>query len=332
MRSSHAALAGTCLALGLLTNAGCAQSHSEPICSAAHSSQDEPAVVATTLGETPALIRIPAQIRQAPILLWHGFGPPDNEQALMQALPLDDVPAIKVYLGLPLFGERTPAGGNDELLRRQREDLATLIFEPAVMGAAKELPAVVHALKGHGCLAQDGGVGLFGFSAGGASVLYALAEADVRIDAAVTLNASTGLSASVEGYERATKGAYTWSDAARRLAQRSDAVSRAKDIVRGHPPPALLLIHGKDDAMMTAEGAITLHRTLQPLYWNAEAAQRLQLIVVPGMAHAWTATGTVEALRTSIAAWFHNNLSPAGQLAGLNVVKDGESADQSTPQ
>ncbi len=316
MRPSRVAIAGMCLAMALLTDAVHARTDIEPACSAARATKDEPAVITMRLGETPALIRIPAEISKAPILLWHGFGPPASEQALMQALPLDDVPAVKVYLGLPLFGERRPAGGSDEMVRRQREDLATLVFEPAVMGAAKELPALIGALKGQGCLAGDGRVGLFGFSAGGAAVLYALAEADVRIDAAVTLNASTGLSASIQAYERATKGSYTWNEAARRLAQRSDAVSRAKDIVAGHPPPALLLINGKDDAMTTVEGAMTLHRTLQPLYRDAEAAQRLQLLVVPGLAHAWTVTGTVEALRSSIAAWFHTYLSPAGELAG----------------
>jgi hypothetical protein len=147
-------------------------------------------------------------------------------------------------------------------------------------------------------------------------VLYALAETDVPIDVAVTLNASTGLTASVNAYERATKGSYTWTEAARRLAQRSDAVSRAKDIATGHPPPALLLIHGKDDTMLTTETATTLHSTLLPLYREANATQRLQLTLVPGLAHGWMDSGNVATLRSSIAAWFHTYLSPAGTLAG----------------
>ena len=123
--------------------------------------------------------------------------------------------------------------------------------------------------------------------------------------AAVTLNASTGLSASVNAYERATKGSYSWTDEARTLAQRSDAAGRAKDIVKGHPPPALLIIHGNDDAMLTPEVASTLHQALLPLYSEGEAAQRLQLIVVQGLAHGWTSPENAEALRGSIAAWFH---------------------------
>jgi predicted esterase len=273
-------------------------------------------VIATKLGDTPAVVRIPARISKAPIILWHGFGPPDNERALMDALPLDEVPAVKVYLGLPMFGARPLPGGMEELARRQREDLATLVFEPIVMAAAKELSAVVRELERHRCMERGGHIGLFGFSAGGAAALYALAEADVPIDVAVTLNASTGLSASVKAYERATKGSYTWTDAARKLAQRSDGVSRAQDIAAGSPPPALLIIHGNDDAMLTVKTAVDLHSALLPRYREANATQRLQLTVVPGLAHGWISTGNVEALRGSIAAWFHTYLSPAGALAG----------------
>lgn len=316
MRASRAAIAGICLTLGVLTNAARAESNNDFDCAATRAADSSPEVVATTLGNTPALLRIPARISKAPIILWHGFGPPDSERALMEALPLDEVPALKVYLGLPMFGSRELPGGMQELVRRQRQDLATSVFEPVVMAAAKELPAVVRELERHRCLKRGGHIGLFGFSAGGASVLYALAEADVPVDVAVTLNASTGLSASVKAYERATKGSYTWTDAARTLARRSDSVNRAKDIAAGSPPPALLLIHGNDDAMLASDTVADLHSALQPLYREANAMQRLQLTVVPGLAHGWTDTGNGEALRSSIAAWFHTNLSAAGELAG----------------
>jgi predicted esterase len=309
MRVRHAALASLCVAIA---SPASAQSNGEFDCASTRAGGPASVVIKTTLGETPALVRIPSEIRKSPIVLWHGFGPPASEQALMEALPLDDVPAVKVYLGLPMFGSRAPAGGASELARRQQEDLATLVFEPAVMGAAKELPAVVRALEERNCLKRGERISLFGFSAGGAAVLYALAERDVRIGAAVTLNASTGLSASIDAYERATKESYKWTDAARRLAQRSDAAGRAKDIAKGRPPPALLIIHGNDDAMLTPEVASTLHRALTPPYREAQAEQRLQLLLVPGLAHGWARPGNLEALRSSIAAWFDNYELPAG--------------------
>jgi hypothetical protein len=194
--------------LNLLGNAARAASNDDFNCAAPRPSDNTAAVIATTLGDTPALVRIPARVSQAPILLWHGFGAPASERALMEALPLDEVPAVKVYLGLPMFGSRRLAGGMAELGRRQSEDLATLVFEPIVIGAAKELPSVVRALERHRCIEPGGHIGLFGFSAVGAAVLYALAEADVPVDVAVTLNASTGLTASVNAYEHATKGSW----------------------------------------------------------------------------------------------------------------------------
>src|SRR5262245_48723545 len=54
-------------------------------------------VVSERLAGVPAVLRIPRKVTRPPIVLWHGFGPPASEQALMDALPLDDVPAVKVY-------------------------------------------------------------------------------------------------------------------------------------------------------------------------------------------------------------------------------------------
>jgi hypothetical protein len=76
----------------------------------------------TTLAGVPAIVNVPEQVTKPPILLWHGFGPPASESELRRALPLDEVPAIKVYLGLPLFGARAPKAGEKSLAERQHED------------------------------------------------------------------------------------------------------------------------------------------------------------------------------------------------------------------
>jgi hypothetical protein len=52
--------------------------------------------------EARVLYRHLAHVTKPPIVLWHGLGPPASEGDLMSALPLDDVAAVKVYLGLPL--------------------------------------------------------------------------------------------------------------------------------------------------------------------------------------------------------------------------------------
>jgi pimeloyl-ACP methyl ester carboxylesterase len=266
------------------------------------------AVVITQLAGVPAILRIPKVIAKPPIILWHGFGPPADPSTLMAALPLDDVPAVKVYLGLPLFGLRSPPGRAAEMIRRQAQDFASLVFEPVVIGAARELPAVVSALRERHCLRAGQGIGLFGFSAGGAAALIALAQRKVHVDAAVTLNASTGLTASVEALEHATTRPYSWTRHARVLAKLSDAARHAAQIAGGRPPSALLLIHGADDQTVSPAATVALYRKLLPYYRAAGAESRLQLIVAPGLSHSWSRVGNSAHADADIAAWLNRFL------------------------
>lgn len=262
-------------------------------------------IVDTTLAGVPAIVRVPRRVARPPIVLWHGFGPPGSERALMDALPLDEVPAVKVYLGLPLFGRRAPPGGERELARRQSRDFAISLFRPVVVGAAGELPAVVAALERHGCMAAGQRIGLFGFSGGGAAALMALIEGRVAVNAAVLVNASTGLNASVDALQRVLKTRYAWTPRARALARKTDAVRHAADIARGFPPPAVLLVQGEADAVLTPRPARALHDALLPLYRKSHNAARLRLDRIPGMPHGWSADATAAArVRQVTADWF----------------------------
>src|SRR5581483_12353027 len=149
--------------------------HAAEGCSGREQSHSEPGttILRTVLAGVPAIIRVPKAVQKPLIVLWHGLGPPGSEDELMAALPLDDVPAVKVYLGLPLFGARAPAAGTETLAQRQAQDYALRIFDPVVVGAARELPRVLGALRDRRCPGAGGKVGLFGFSAGGAAVLVA---------------------------------------------------------------------------------------------------------------------------------------------------------------
>lgn len=271
-------------------------------------------VVETELSGVPARLRVPVRVSAPPIVLWHGFGPPDGEAALEALLPLDEVPAVKVYLGLQLFGKRAPEDPG-ALARRQQQNLATGVFEPVVMGAARELAGVVEALRRHGCLQAGQGIGLFGFSAGGAAALYALAEREVPVEAAVVLNASTGLSASVAAYERATGNPFAWTAETQAMAGRSDAILRAADIARGSPPPALLIVHGADDAMVDGDGPRALHGALAGHYAD-DATTRLALEIVDALPHAIRTPDEIARVRGIVGAWFRRFMPSAGGSAG----------------
>jgi predicted esterase len=272
------------------------------LCRAHGEAGGEVTIVETRLASVPALMRIPPTIARPPVLLWHGFGPPASERALMEALPLDEVPAIKVYLGLPQFGARAAPGDREDMVRRQAEDLGRLVFEPVVMGAARELPSVIAALQELQCVRTQDKVGLFGFSAGGAAALFALAEGKAPVGTAVLVNASTGLTASVAAYERATKKEYVWTDYTRELARRTDAIQRAGDIARNHP--SLLILHGTNDAMLTSQNAVALRDALAPYYQTAGSEQRLRLTLIEGLSHGWADSAHVSELRRAIADWF----------------------------
>ncbi len=261
---------------------------SRPLC-ATSANEDGPQVQETMLAGVPAILRIPAHIGKPPIILWHGFGPPASERAMMDALPLDNVDAVKVYLGLPLFGARAPDGGMKEVARRQAEDVGLLVFKPVVVGAADELPRVVTALQKNGCMQRGAPVALIGFSAGGAAVLDALSQGKVAVDAAVLINASTGLSASIQAYEKATGKTYAWSNASRELAHETDAVDHVADIAAHRP--ALLFLQGTDDSVIDSNAATQLVEHLKPFY--GDRSQHLQLVTPAGMTHQWAADPAV---------------------------------------
>jgi hypothetical protein len=85
------------------------------------------------------------------IILWHGGDPPRSEEALAGALPMREAAAWRVYLGLPLFGQRMPEGGTDEIERRGAEDAVVLLYHPIIKSAADELPTVVGDLRARLC-------------------------------------------------------------------------------------------------------------------------------------------------------------------------------------
>jgi len=270
------------------------------LCGAEHGER----VVETELAGVPAILRIPSKPSKPPIVLWHGFGPPASEQALMQAFPLDDVPAIKVYLGLPMFGKRAPKGGTDELVRRQRDDVGLLVFQPVVVGAADELPRVIQALEQQQCMRAGDRIGLFGFSAGGASALLALARREVPIGAAVLLNPSTGLTASVQAYEHATGQPYAWTPQSRGLAKRSDAVGHVAEIVAGTPPPAILLVRGDKDDVISASSVSALKEALESRYALAHESDRFRYSQLDELPHNLAGLAASDTLQQQVAAWF----------------------------
>lgn len=179
------------------------------------------------------------------IVAWHGFEPPRSEAAFAAAVPMTGVPAWRVYLGLPLFGGRLPAGGAGELRALAQHDYLVDLYGPIVEQAAAELPEVVAALRVDLGLAETP-IGLVGFSAGGGAALLALASGEVPVDAAALIAPIVVPARALAGLERRSGGTYAWTDESRAVAARLDFNARAAEVVASNPA-LMLLAGGADD-------------------------------------------------------------------------------------
>lgn len=264
------------------------------------------------------------------ILLCHGFGPPNTETALAELFPLKNSQAWKAYLGLPQFGQLL-RDNPDELMRRQLEDYVLKLLLPIIEQAMHKLPSIVEALQSHCNIDPNAGIGLFGFSAGGLAALLTLAESNLPIQAAVLAGVTKDLSAAVDTYERMVqatypslkekfpwvKPTYSWSNESEAARVRLNFVARVKEIVRGNPPPAILFVHGAQDAVWSLRDVEILHDALMLHYQQANCPERLSMQIFQHLEHPIdpAAANTSPQMREDIAAmeraianWFNQYL------------------------
>ncbi len=288
-----------------------------------------------TLAGVPALIRSPqGDVESAPIIvLWHGYGPPNSEQALAELLPLDEVSAWKVYPALPMFGERLPEGGLDELMRRQLSDYVLDLLLPTVEQAVAELPQVIAEVeRQYGANTADG-IGLFGFSAGAATVIHALLDGPVSVRAAVLAGAPSSLDMAVTNFERTTRIhldylrehydwfrdemlTYPWSALSEAARSQFDLGGRAAELAASDVPSAVLLAHGEQDEIYPVADVRALKDALHKAYEAQGIAERIDLQTFPHLAHHLdpsTEAGTethqnLSTFRHTVAAWYQQHL------------------------
>ena len=225
--------------------------------------------------------------RNTPVVIaWHLMDPPRTEAAFAAALPLAGLQAWRIYLGLPMCGARLPAGGADELLRLGYEDAVLNVQGPIATQGAAEFPAALAQLRDRLGL-TDGPLGLVGGSMGSAIAGLVMAEtgpaAGIAVAAAVLFSPITQLRAAVDAIGRRYGITYPWGAASLEVAHRLDFVSRADEIAAAGPPAIRLVVGGADDR----EGFLVPAREFQTALSSRYAdPSRVDLVVVPGMAHA----------------------------------------------
>ncbi|MCW2886428.1 MAG: alpha/beta hydrolase [Streptosporangiaceae bacterium] len=251
------------------------------------SSSDQPARPCSgTAAGVPYVALPPTAIDVEPdgptrlIVAWHGFEPPRSEGSFAAAVPMTGVPAWRVYLGLPMFGNRLPAGGIGEVRARAQHDYLVDLYGPVAQQAAAELPAAVTEIRDDLGLANIP-IGLVGFSAGGGAALLALAEGNIEVAAAALIAPIAAPALVLAAMERRSGGTYTWTDESRALAARLDFTSRAREVVARDP--ALMLFAGGNDDLVTESDLAGLRDLL-----TAAGGTRVEALTF-SMAHALAA-------------------------------------------
>ena len=281
----------------------------------------------------PVLVRPPANPSlSAPlIVLWHGAGIPGSEEMLAEILPLEEVQAWKAYLGLPLFGKRLPVAGTDEMTRRQLEDYVLRALLPTIEQAMQELPDVVRALQARFSIDDRAGIGLFGFSVGGIAALLTLLESPLPITTAVLAGVTKDLVSVVNNYERIVQGSYStlkeqypwvekryrWSAESEVAKQRLDFLSRASNLQKRQPMPAVLFVHGSQDEIFPVSEVEELYATLALYYEQAAQSKRMYMRTFEHLKHNIDLEAAknssdmqqdIDELQRIVSAWFSQYL------------------------
>ena len=206
----------------------------------------EPHSTGTTAGGVPYLLHTPSSgAADAPLIVaWHLLDPPRTEAAFAAALPLGGLDAWKLYLGLPMSGSRTPAGGMEAVFGLMAEDAPGLLHGPIHSQAVAEAPAAIAEVRERAGVADGVPVGLMGGSMGGAIVAELLATRALDARAAVLLNPLLDLRTMIDEVSPMF-GGYTWTAAGDDAAARLDYVRRAGEVAASGA--ALRVISGADD-------------------------------------------------------------------------------------
>jgi len=219
----------------------------------------------------------------APIVVaWHLLDAPRTETAFAAALPLDGLPAWRVYLGLPMTGRRTPPGGEEEVLRLLGEDIVANVHGPIATQAAAEFPDAFAVLRKELGLGA-GPVGLLGGSLGAAIAQTVLLEGVVETRAAVLVSPLVQLRPVIDAIVPMFTGKpYQWTAGTGAFADRMDFVARAAEFVERGQPPVLLVLGAQDEPWFRPP-VEDLHSALAARY---DDPATVALHVVDGMGHA----------------------------------------------
>lgn len=248
----------------------------------------------------------PAGGGRAPLIVtWHMLDAPRSDAAFAAALPMHDLPAWRVHLGMPLCGARMVDGSMDAGLALMREDVLMAFLHPFVRQASEEFPAALAAVRTQLPVA-DGPIGVLGGSLGGAVALRILADTDVPVFAGAVVNAAIRMRSVVDLFP----GEYPYDAESAAAVDSLDFIPRAGVITERAP---LLVVSGELDHPGLRADAFALVEA---------SGDRIELLSVPGLAHPLADEPGIEpapqlpmarAVDAGLTTWFRRHLPADGR-------------------
>ncbi|TVT37213.1 alpha/beta hydrolase [Amycolatopsis rhizosphaerae] len=211
----------------------------------------------------------PAHDGPAPLIVtWHMLDAPRSDAAFAAALPMNDLPAWRVHLGMPMCGARMVDGSMEAGLALLRKDVLMAALYPFVRQATEEFPAALASIRAR-LPVGDGPIGVLGGSLGGAVALRILADTETPVFAGAVVNAAIRMRSVVDLFP----GDYPYDAESEEAVDSLDFVARAGEIA-GRAP--LLVVSGElDDPALRADA----FRLVDALGSPSE------LLSIPGLAH-----------------------------------------------
>jgi dipeptidyl aminopeptidase/acylaminoacyl peptidase len=202
------------------------------------------------------------------IVTWHMLDAPRSDAAFAAALPMNDLPAWRVHLGMPMCGARMVDGNMDAGLKLMREDVLMSFLYAFVQQATEEFPAALASVRAQ-LPVDDGPIGVLGGSLGAAVALQVLTSTETPVFAGAVVNGAIRMRSVVDLFP----GDYQYDAESEEAVDSMDFVAKA-GVVGARAP--LLVVSGELDHPALRADAFQLVDA-----WG----ERSELLSIPGLAH-----------------------------------------------